>query len=63
MQPDRIEIGLLSLSVLTAIVWGALEAHYKPFPPRARAAFMWISFIEIAVATFWETQHGKFFYP
>jgi hypothetical protein len=63
MHPDRVAIGLTSLPVLTTVVWCALEAHYKPLPPKARAAFMWISFIEIAVATFWETQRGKFFYP
>ena len=63
MHPDSIEIGLTSLPVLTMVVWGALEARYKPFPPRARAAFMWIILIEIAVGTLWETQHGKFLYP
>jgi hypothetical protein len=60
VHPDRVEIGLMTLLGLTAVVWVALEVRYKPLPPKARTALMWIGFIEIAVATFWQTQHGTY---
>jgi hypothetical protein len=60
MHPDGIEIGLMSLVGLTGVVWVALEVRYKPLPPKARTALMWISFIEIAVATFRQAQHGTY---
>jgi hypothetical protein len=50
----------MSLVGLTGVVWVALEVRYKPLPPKARTALMWISFIEIAVATFRQAQHGTY---
>jgi uncharacterized membrane protein len=68
---DRVEIVLGIVSGVFIFVWTALEIRHSdrygnnrsPMPPRTRSVLMWIVAILVAITTFWQTQHGKIFYP
>jgi hypothetical protein len=65
---DSVSLCLMAAMVITIVIWLVLEALHNdrfrrdttPMPQRTRNLLMWIVLIEIAVMTFWETQHGTF---
>jgi hypothetical protein len=70
-QPDIVGLALIAAMAVTAAVWILWEARHSnrlrsnaiPMSPRIRHLLMWVAFIEVAVMTLWETQHGRAFYP
>ena len=68
---DSVSLCLMAAMVITIVIWIVLAALHNegfrkdatPMPRRTRNLLMWMALIEIAAMTFWETQHGRAFYP